>query len=375
MELIDNYNKAIHDFEVTTKYPVNNKSIVQDFYEKYGIDQTDEIYTLLDNSFELSDLEVDLIYILKFINSKTVQLVKKIANCICGDGTLRGMINFFQNKETGFNRHIDLFDRGNKIISVNPKEVIRAIKNNKQIDIRQSPMIIKRLKALLPLLLSFNHEKIIIDLSKATEYAIAKISGCNWRIKAFESNSLDAELRGRWISANYPNIDIIKLDTRFVLGIYHTNLDKSIISEWKEFNRDIIFTRGNLIYAAHRALIDNKQIWFQGIIFYHSNNNLLIYLPSGRTIRMPVEYNKQEIIASCTGKRLTGSDLFRIICQSFQRDMLMHIVTDLFSQDYSIAYFTNNHIVIDDDKPLPPQITSLPCVTIINDIPLNAPLL
>ena len=78
MELIDSYNKAIHDFEVTTKYPVNNKSIVQDFYEKYGINQTDDIYTLLDDPSQLSDLEVDLIYILKFKNSKTVQLVKKI---------------------------------------------------------------------------------------------------------------------------------------------------------------------------------------------------------------------------------------------------------------------------------------------------------
>lgn len=369
IKLIEKYNKAIIEFESNTNYPVSCKNITRDFCDKYNISSTDEIYMLLDDPSQLSDLEVDLIHILMFKNSKIVKLIKKISNSICHDGKLRGMIKYFQNPETGFNGYIDLFDRRNKIISVNPKEVIRVIKNNKQINIRQSPMIIKRLKALLPLLLSFDHQKIIIDLSKATEYAVAKITGCDWRIKAFESNSLDAELRSRWISANYPNIDIIKLDKKFVLSIYHTNLDKSIISEWKEFNRDIIFTRGNIIYAAHRALQEKKQIWFQGVIFDHGNKQLLIYLPTGRTIRMPVEYNKQEIIASCTGKRLTGSDLFRIICQSLQRDMLIHIVTDLFSQDYSIAYFTNNHIVIDDDKPLPPQIMCLPCVTIINDAP------
>lgn len=364
MELIDSYNKAIHDFEVTTKYPVNNKSIVQDFYEKYGINQTDEIYTLLDNSFELSDLEVDLIYILKFINSKTVQLVKKIANCICGDGTLRGMINFFQNKETGFNRHIDLFDRGNKIISVNPKEVIRAIKNNKQIDIRQSPMIIKRLKALLPLLLSFNHEKIIIDLSKATEFTIAKITGCDWRIDAYKNGNLEVVLRKKWPSVNLPHVDVRKLDTQFAIGNYHTQLDEMQSNEWKECNKDIIITRGNLIYAAHRALKEKKQICFQGIILDQIDNDLLICLPTGRIIRIPVDYNKMEIKIIETGKRLTGSFLFGLICQCLQRDMLMHVVVDLAAQGYNIAYYTHDQIIIDDDKPLSPKMMCSPYVTI-----------
>lgn len=375
IKLIEKYNKAIIEFESNTNYPVSCKNITRDFCDKYNISSTDEIYMLLDDPSQLSDLEVDLIHILMFKNSKIVKLIKKISNSICHDGKLRGMINFFQNKETGFNGYIDLFDRRNKIISVSPKEVIRVIKNNKQINIRRSPMIIKRLKALLPLLLSFDHQKIIIDLSKATEYAMAKLSGCDWRIKAFESNSLDAELRSRWISANYPNIDIIKLDTKFVLGIYHTNFDESIISEWKEFNRDIIFTRGNIIYAAHRALQEKKQIWFQGVIFDHGNKQLLIYLTTGRTIRMPVEYNQQEIKISSTGKRLTGAFLFRLICQSLQRDVLIHILVDLLSKGYNVAYYSNSQIVIDDANPLTPQIMYLPCVTIIYDITPNTPLL
>lgn len=362
--LVDNYNKAIHDFEVTTKYPVNNKSIVQDFCEKYGINQTDEIYTLLDNSSELSDLEVDLIYILKFINSKTVQLVKKIANCICSDGNLRGIINYYQNPETGFCGHIELFNRKYKFTTANPEELIHVLHSNDHIEISQSQMLVKRLKALLPLLLSFNHKKKIIDLSKATEFTIAKITGCDWRIDAYKNGNLEVVLRKKWPSVNLPHVDVRKLDTQFAIGNYHTQLDELQVNEWKECNKDIIITRGNLIYAAHRALKEKKQICFQGIILDQIDNDLLICLPTGRIIRIPVDYNKMEIKIIETGKRLTGSFLFGLICQCLQRDMLMHVVVDLAAQGYNIAYYTHDQIIIDDDKPLLPKMMCSPYVTI-----------
>ena len=179
--------------------------------------------------------------------------------CICLDGKIRGTIRYYQNYRTGFCGHVNLFDRNHKH-TTDLNYLIDKINCNKHLTIYQSAIIIYLLKALVPFLLNFNNPKIVVDINRTTEYAIAKITGCDWRIDAYKNGNLEAVLRKKWPSVSLPHVDVRKLDMQFALGNYHTQLDELQVNEWKECNKEIIITRGNLIHAAHSALTSNKQI-------------------------------------------------------------------------------------------------------------------
>ena len=94
-----------------------------------------------------------------------------------------------------------------------------------------------------------------------------------------------------------------------------------------------------------------------GIKFYVKDNNLMIYLPTGRVITLPFREEKivclKRTVCEFDNKHLNGDFLFKTICDSMQRESLTSILAKLAVCGCKINYFTNTQICFESVDPLP----------------------
>lgn len=166
------------------------KDLRQDFFDKYDLDKVEDVYQLLCREEELSDIELNLIYILKFFLSHTYSFYMRIVINICDDYRLRGQICYWNDLISGTYGGTKLFEKVNRDPTIKPEDIVEAISCIEHVDILDCELILNTLKTLRTLLIEHEHPYVIVDLSRVTEKVIATISNCSWRINAYEENNL-----------------------------------------------------------------------------------------------------------------------------------------------------------------------------------------
>ena len=363
VRLIGLYQDAITNFALLYDYPIDSNAIKAELFEKYGVSDDESVYDLLDTErCGLTDIERDLIHIYRFINSNTVKAINNCAEKTCSDGRLRGSISCWYDTITGRCGGTSFLEHHSYLI--NPDCYIEDINKINSVEIRDSEIIIYRLKTLLSMIIKFETKKTVLDFSVVSEYNIAKLTNCNWRVGAILDNDYLLKLRRQWDIVSASNDLIRKIDLQLSLGNYTYMLTKSQISRWKEFNKDVLLTWGKLMSIIYRVIKDGTQLSFCDITFDYSSGILIILLPTKRIIRLEIKICNHNLINADTDKPITGDYIFKIIVLALQRDYLTSVLHDLIESGFNVLYYTNTHICLDDDRILPHSIATDPLIKI-----------
>lgn len=332
VRLIGLYKDAITNFALLYDYPIDSNTIKTDLFEKYGVADDESVYDLLDTEgCGLTDMERDLIHIYRFINSSTVKSISKCAVEVCSDGRLRGVIHCWYDTITGRCGGTSFLEHDSYLS--NPDCYIEEINKINSVDIRDSEIIIYRLKTLLSMMVKFETKKTVLDFSVVSEYSIAKLTN-----------------------------QIRKYDTQLSLGNYNHILTKAQFNKWKSFNIDVLRTHGKLMSIINRVIKDGTQISFCDITFDYRNNTLSIVIPTERVLRIRIIVNRNRFINADIDKLITGDYIFKLIVLALQRDYLTSVLHDLIESRFNVLYYTNTQICLDDDRILPHSITTDPLI-------------
>ena len=366
LKLIELYEQATFDY-MNTHGLLNSRSkeqmvteikkdLKQDLLDKNCFEKVDQIYQLLSRTEELSELEIALIHILKFFLSRTYNFFSRLKHNLCDDNRLRGQICYWNDLISGTYGGTKLFEKANRDPTMKPEDIVEAISCIEHMDILDCELILNTLKTLRTLLIEHEHPYVIVDLSRVTEKIVAKISNCDWRINAYEDNNLEDALKEKWTNFPFSHKSIVRLDFYLAKYVYSPILSNNAISEWKEFNKELSNGK-SMLYTAFAESHKGKGHVVAGIEFQVKDNNLLIFLPTGRTITLPFREEKigclKRTVCGFDNKHLNGDFLFKTICDSMQRETLTCILAKLVSYSCKANYFTNNQICIDNMEYLP----------------------
>lgn len=364
IRLIGLFNYSILLFKLGVECQVDVNSIHQVLVEKYSVKTCSEIYSLIDYNKSLSDTDRILIQILKFLNSNTVKRFVLIAKNKCSDDRLRGMFSFWSNPITGQYGGTDIFTKDYKFSTVSPDDYIEAVSYIEDVNIDQVDDLIEKLKNLLALIFVTEEKKQVVDLSRGLDYIIAKMTGSEWRINAYNDDNLADTLRIKWKSVCLPDSTIVKNDRLLACGNYSVMLDTKQIKEWKHFNDDLFFVYGKLENNLINAYKKNKIYNYLDVVFECQPDRIILYLPTRRTVCIPYTRNKHTFFLRGSSKEITGELLFKIICLALLRELVADTINTLYSFGFDVIYNTNDIVVINNPKSLPPAIIEKPYIEI-----------
>lgn len=332
------------------------KDLRQDFFDKYDLDKVEDVYQLLCREEELSDIELNLIYILKFFLSHTYSFYMRIVINICDDYRLRGQICYWNDLISGTYGGTKLFEKVNRDPTIKPEDIVEAISCIEHVDILDCELILNTLKTLRTLLIEHEHPYVIVDLSRVTEKVIATISNCSWRINAYEENNLDDVLAEKWTNFPFSKKSIVRLDFYLAKYCYSSMLSNNAINEWKAFNTDLFHGKA-MLYSAFVEAKKTKGQAMTGIQFYVKGNLLILSLPPGRGITIPFKNERNgflhRTVCKLNNELIDKNYLFRIICTAIQREALAKFLSELYAFGCTINYFTNNEICMNQMDCLP----------------------
>lgn len=332
------------------------KDLKQDLLDVYCFEKVDDVYQLLCNPEELSDIELNLIHILKFFLSRTFSFFKHFERNLCDDNRLRGSICYWNDLISGTYGGTKLFEKANREPTMKPEDIVEAISSIEHVDITDCELILNTLKTLRTLLIEHEHPYVIVDLSRVTEKIVAKISNCEWRLNAYKEDNLDDILLEKWTNFPFSKKSIVRLDYCLANYGYSPMLSNNAINEWKEINVELSNGQA-MLYTSFAEARRGQCHAVSGIKFYVKDNNLMIYLPTGRVITLPFREEKcgciKRIVCMLDGKPVNGDYLAKTICNALQRETLTCILAKLVSYSCKAKYFTNNQICIDNMEHLP----------------------
>ena len=332
------------------------KDLKQDLLDKNCFEKVDEIYQLLSRTEELSELEIALIHILKFFLSRTYNFFSRLKHNLCDDNRLRGQICYWNDLISGTYGGTKLFEKANRDPTMKPDDLAEAISSIERVEIVDSESIMEHLRTLRSVLINHEHPYVIVDLSRVTERTIAKISNSSWRKKAYEDNNLEDVLKEKWTNFPFTSKRIVEYDIYVAKYGYNVFLSSQALKEWKEINIELSNGKA-MLYTAFAEARRGQCHAVSGIKFYVKDNNLMIYLPTGRVITLPFREEKivclKRTVCEFDNKHLNGDFLFKTICDSMQRETLTCILAKLVSYSCKANYFTNNQICIDNMEYLP----------------------
>lgn len=347
--ILNSSNKEQMKTEVT-------KDLKQDLLDKFNLDKVDDVYQLLCRPEELSEKEINLIYILKFFLSRTYTFFSRFRSNLCSDNRLRGAIKYWADTVTGTYGGTKLFDCESRTPIIKPEDIIESISYIEDVDITDCELILNTLKTLRSLLIQHQHPYVIVDLSRVTEKVVAKISNCHWRLQSYKEDNLEDVLMERWTNFPFSSKRIVEYDLYVAKYGYNVFLSSQALSEWKEINVELSNGKAMLLSAFLEAR-KGKGHAVAGIEFNVHNDSLIIMLPTGRVITLPFREDKNDRLRKIVGvlddKPLHGDYLFKTICDLLQREVLTCILAKLVSYGCKVNYFTNNQICIDNMEYLP----------------------
>ena len=332
------------------------KDLKQDFLDKNCFEKVDQIYQLLSRTEELSELEIALIHILKFFLSRTYNFFSRLKHNLCDDNRLRGQICYWNDLISGSYGGTKLFEKANRDPTMKPDDIAEAISSIERVEIVDSESIMEHLRTLRSVLINHEHPYVIVDLSRVTERTIAKISNSSWRKKAYEDNNLEDVLKEKWTNFPFTSKRIVEYDIYVAKYGYNVFLSSQALKEWKEINIELSNGKA-MLYTAFAEARRGQCHAVSGIKFYVKDNNLMIYLPTGRVITLPFREEKivclKRTVCEFDNKHLNGDFLFKTICDSMQRESLTSILAKLAVCGCKINYFTNTQICFESVDPLP----------------------
>ena len=160
----------------------------------------------------------------------------------------------------------------------------------------------------------------------------------------------------QWTKFPFSHKSIVRLDSFLAKYGYSPMLSNNAINEWKEFNKELSNGKA-MLYTAFAEARRGQCHAVSGIKFYVKDNNLMIYLPTGRVITLPFREEKigclERTVCILDDKPLNGDYLFKSICDALQRETLTCVLAKLVSYGCKVNYFTNNQICIDIIEHLP----------------------
>ena len=368
IRLIGLFNYSILLFKLGVECQVDVNSIHQVLVEKYSVKTCAEIYSLIDYNKSLSDTDRILIQILKFLNSNTVKRFVLIAKNKCSDDRLRGMFSFWSNPITGKYGGTDIFTKDYKFSTVSPDDYIDAVSLIDDVNIDQVDDLIEKLKNLLALIFVTEEKKQVVDLSRGLDFIIAKMTGSEWRINAYNDDNLADTLRIKWKSVCLPDSTLVKNDRLLACGNYGVMLDSKQIKDWKSFNSDLVFTCGKLENNLINAYKNNKCYNYLSVVFECEPDRLILYLPTGRTVCIPYIFQNHNFYIKGSNQEISGKLLFKIICLALQRELVADAINTLYNFGFDVIYNTNDIVVINNPKSLPPTITEKPYIEIYSTL-------
>ena len=366
LKLIELYEQATFDY-MNTHGLLNSRSkeqmvteikkdLKQDILDVYCFEKVDDVYQLLCNPEELSDIELNLIHILKFFLSRTFSFFEHFERNLCDDNRLRGSICYWNDLISGTYGGTKLFEKANRDPTMKPDDIAEAISSIERVEIVDSESIMEHLRTLRSVLINHEHPYVIVDLSRVTERTIAKISNSSWRKKAYEDNNLEDVLKEKWTDFPFTSKRIVEYDIYVAKYGYNVFLSSQALKEWKEINIELSNGKA-MLYTAFAEARRGQCHAVSGIKFYVKDNNLMIYLPTGRVITLPFREEKivclKRIVCEFDNKHLNGDFLFKTICDSMQRESLTSILAKLAVCGCKINYFTNTQICFESVNPLP----------------------
>ena len=237
-----------------------------------------------------------------------------------------------------------------------PDDIAEAISSIERVEIVDSESIMEHLRTLRSVLINHEHPYVMVDLSRVTERTIAKISNSSWRKKAYEDNNLEDVLKEKWTNFPFTSKRIVEYDIYVAKYGYNVFLSSQALKEWKEINIELSNGKA-MLYTAFAEAHKGTGHVVVGIEFYVKDNNLMIYLPTGRVITLPFREEKisclKRTVCILDDKPLNGDYLFKSICDALQRETLTCVLAKLVSYGCKVNYFTNNQICIDIIEHLP----------------------
>lgn len=368
IRLIGLFNYSVLLFKAGVDYTTDAKSIQQNLCNKYSVQTCDELYRLLENDETLTEIEKIQIRIMRFRNSNTVKKLISIAKNKCSDDRLRGVTFFWSNPITSKYGGTDIFTKDYKFSTVSPDDYIEAVSYIEDVNIDQVDDLIEKLKNLLALIFVTEEKKQVVDLSRGLDYIIAKMTGSEWRINAYNDDNLADTLRIKWKSVCLPDSTIVKNDRLLACGNYSVMLDTKQIKEWKHFNDDLFFVYGKLENNLINAYKKNKIYNYLDVVFECQPDRIILYLPTGRTVCIPYIFQNHNFYIKGSNQEISGKLLFKIICLALQRELVADTISTLYSCGIKVIYNTNDMVVIDHSKALPHTISEKTYIDIYSPI-------
>lgn len=341
------------------------------------------------------ELVKEVLKIRKELGKTSVKKYEAMKACVCGDGRIRGLLQFYRASRTG--------RFAGRLVQVQnlPRNYIENLDLARRLVKRRQPDAVKAVYGDVPDLLSQlirtafipgeGCRFIVADFSAIEARVLAWLAGEEWRLDVFRTHGKIYEASA---SAMFgvPIEKIKKGNPEYALrskgkvaelalgyqGGAHALISMGalsmglaeeelpdIVSRWRKSNRRI----QDFWYAVENNAVDTVQYgtvhtMAKGISFYRDKEYLFVRLPSGRELF----YYRPELVTNAFGRSAVGfygtsqttkkweltetygGKLTENIVQAVARDLLCSAMMNLYRAGYAIRFHIHDEVILEAPK-------------------------
>lgn len=337
----------------------------------------------------------EVLRIRKELGKTSVKKYEAMKACVCGDGRIRGLLQFYGASRTG--------RFAGRLVQVQnlPRNYIENLDLARGLVKRRQPDAVKAVYGDVPDLLSQlirtafipgeGCRFIVADFSAIEARVLAWLAGEEWRLDVFRTHGKIYEASASTMFG-VPIEKIKKGNPEYALrgkgkvaelalgyqggahalvsmGALSMGLSEDelpdIVSRWRKSNRRI----QDFWYAVENNAVDTVQYGTvhtmpKGISFYRDRDYLFIRLPSGRELF----YYRPELVANAYGRSAVGfygtsqttkkweltetygGKLTENIVQAVARDLLCSAMMNLYRAGYAIRFHIHDEVILEVPK-------------------------
>nr|WP_296484685.1 DNA polymerase [uncultured Acetatifactor sp.] len=338
------------------------------------------------------DLVKEVLRIRKELGKTSVKKYEAMRACVCADGRIRGLLQFYGASRTGRfagrlvqvqnlpRNYIESLDTARHLVKTGRPEAVRAVYGD-------VPDLLSQLirTAFIP---GEGCRFIVADFSAIEARVLAWLAGEEWRLDVFRTHGKIYEASASTMFG-VPIEKIKKGNSEYALrskgkvaelalgyqggahalvsmGALSMGLSEEelpdIVSRWRKSNRRI----QDFWYAVENNAVDTVQYGTvhampRGISFYRDRNYLFIRLPSGRELF----YYHPELMTNAFGRKAVGfygtsqatkkweqtetygGKLTENIVQAVARDLLCSAMQNLYRAGYAIRFHIHDEVILE----------------------------
>ena len=338
------------------------------------------------------ELVKEVLRIRKELGKTSVKKYEAMRACVCADGRIRGLLQFYGASRTGRfagrlvqvqnlpRNYIESLDTARHLVKTGRPEAVRAVYGD-------VPDLLSQLirTAFIP---GEGCRFIVADFSAIEARVLAWLAGEEWRLDVFRTHGKIYEASASTMFG-VPIEKIKKGNSEYALrskgkvaelalgyqggahalvsmGALSMGLSEEelpdIVSRWRKSNRRI----QDFWYAVENNAVDTVQYGTvhampRGISFYRDRNYLFIRLPSGRELF----YYHPELMTNAFGRKAVGfygtsqatkkweqtetygGKLTENIVQAVARDLLCSAMQNLYRAGYAIRFHIHDEVILE----------------------------